>query len=112
MTLKLNPHNPNLLAIGCYDGSVAVFDVRHRRNSQPIYSSTPKSGSHARPVWAVEWLKDQTGAAHAFYSLSSDGRLLHWTLATAELVCQARLLFSCTDGIALLLCLPHLRLIG
>lgn len=97
MSLHMNPHNANLLAVGCYNGSVAVFDVRDRHNAPPIFSSTPKSGCHARPVWAVEWLSDQSGAAHAFHSLSSDGRLLLWTLATAELTCQV-----CSPGASLI----------
>lgn len=88
MAIHMSLHNPNLLVVGCYDGSVAVYDVRNRHDAKPIFSSTPKSGSHSRPVWAVEWLSDQSGAAHAFHSLSSDGRLLHWTLGTAELTSQ------------------------
>ena len=90
MALSLNPHNANLLAIGCYDGSVAVYDLRHGVNKQPIFASTPKSGRHSRPVWAIDWVRDQSGSAHAFYSLASDGRLLLWTLAIAELTCQVQ----------------------
>jgi len=88
MSLQLHPQHPNLLAVGCYDGSVAVFDVRKGQTGAPMYCSTPKSGQHSRPVWAVEWQAEQPGVPLAFHSLSSDGRLLLWTLATAELNCQ------------------------
>ena len=92
--MQLHPQHSNLLAVGCYDGSVAVFDVRKRQSSAPLYSSIPKTGQHSRPVWAVEWEVEQPSVPLAFHSLSSDGRLLLWTLATAELQCQVLCLWS------------------
>eukprot|EP00983_Pelagomonas_calceolata_P073265 1152064-Pelagomonas_calceolata.AAC.1 len=46
--------HPNLLAMGCYDGSVMVYDV-HLKQSTPIYQSSVRSGKHSDPVWNVFW---------------------------------------------------------
>lgn len=52
MSLHLHPEFPNLLAVGCYDGTVAVFDIRSGKN-EPMYLATAKSGKHNDPVWSV-----------------------------------------------------------
>lgn len=45
MSLDFHPHSPALLAVGLYNGSVLVFDVRNK-SSKPIYSSSIKSKKH------------------------------------------------------------------
>ncbi len=88
MSLHCHPQHPHLLAVGCWDGSVLVFDVRKKEASALTYSSSATAGRHRRPVWAVVWQQEQHGSPLAFHSMSSDGRLLLWTLAAAELRCQ------------------------
>ena len=41
-------------AAGCYDGTVMVFDIRHKDN-KPIYQSTVRTAKHTDPVWQVRW---------------------------------------------------------
>lgn len=53
MCLDFHPQHPNLLAVGLYDGSVSVFDVR--RPTKPLYSSTAATGKHTDPVWEIFW---------------------------------------------------------
>lgn len=53
MCLDFHPQHPNLLAVGSYDGSVSVFDVR--RPTKPLYSSTVATGKHTDPVWEIFW---------------------------------------------------------
>lgn len=53
MCLDFHPQHPNLLAVGFYDGSVSVFDVR--RPTKPLYSSTAATGKHTDPVWEIFW---------------------------------------------------------
>lgn len=53
MCLDFHPQHPNLLAVGCYDGSVSVFDIRTRQN-KPLYTSTAITGKHTDPVWQVQ----------------------------------------------------------
>lgn len=52
MCLDFHPVHNSLLAVGCHDGTVMVFDVRHKAN-RPIYSSSIKTGKHTDPVWQV-----------------------------------------------------------
>lgn len=52
MCLDFHPLHNSLLAVGCHDGTVMVFDVRHKAN-RPIYSSSIKTGKHTDPVWQV-----------------------------------------------------------
>ena len=52
MSLDFHPVHNSLLAVGCHDGTVMVFDVRHKAN-RPIYSSSIKTGKHTDPVWQV-----------------------------------------------------------
>ena len=49
MCLDFHPQHPSLLAVGCYDGTVMVFDVRRKAN-RPIYTSSIKTGKHTDPV--------------------------------------------------------------
>lgn len=53
MCLNFHPQHPNLLALGCYDGSVSVYDVR--KGSKPLYTSTAATGKHTDPVWEIFW---------------------------------------------------------
>lgn len=55
MCLDFHPVHNSLLAVGCHDGTVMVFDVRHKAN-RPIYSSSIKTGKHTDPVWQVRAL--------------------------------------------------------
>jgi len=52
MSLDIHPDHPFLVAVGLYDGSVAVYDLKQGTNN-PVYKSTTKSGKHTDPVWQV-----------------------------------------------------------
>ena len=104
--MQSHPQHPYLLAIGCRDGSCAILHAK----KQVKHSSSPKAVHHTRPVWAVAWRSEQQGSPPAFHSLSSDGRLLLWTLAAAELRCEVSILsLSALPIIAALPSLSELR---
>ena len=52
MSLDIHQDHPFLVAVGLYDGSVAVYDLKQGTNN-PVYRSTTKSGKHTDPVWQV-----------------------------------------------------------
>ena len=52
MCLDIHPAHPHLLAIGLYDGSVCVYDLR-QDGTDPVFRSTAKTGKHTDPVWQV-----------------------------------------------------------
>eukprot|EP00438_Fugacium_kawagutii_P012818 Skav200471 [mRNA] locus=scaffold5182:71716:74499:- [translate_table: standard] len=45
-----HPAHPAVLAVGLYDGTVLVYDVR-ARTKKPIYQSTVRTNKHTDPVW-------------------------------------------------------------
>ncbi|NXI06819.1 DNAI1 protein, partial [Irena cyanogastra] len=85
MCLDFHSDHPYLLAVGLYDGNVAVYNLK-KASSQPSYKSSPKSGKHTEPVWQVKWQKDDMNNNSNFFSVSSDGRIVSWTLVKNELV--------------------------
>jgi len=84
MCLDIHPEHPYLIAVGFYDGSVGVYNVTESRNTA-MYHSTAKSGKHTDPVWQVRWQKDDLDNNLNFFSISSDGRVVSWTLVKDEL---------------------------
>lgn len=86
MCLDFNPAFPSLLAVGCYDGSVKIVDVR-KGDNRPIFSSDVKTGRHSDPVWEVKWAPPapEKGKEMSFYSISSDGKVASWVVTKAEL---------------------------
>ena len=55
MCIDCHPSHPALIAAGCYDGTVMVFDIRLKSTNKPIYQSTVRTHKHTDPVWQVKW---------------------------------------------------------
>ena len=88
MCLDFHPQHSSLLAVGLYDGSVLVYDVRNKMN-RPIRQCDVKTGKHTDPVWQVRWQpQDLSEKDLKFTSVSSDGRVTRWTMSKSELVYQ------------------------
>ncbi|KAM6979625.1 dynein, axonemal, intermediate chain 1, paralog 2 [Aplochiton taeniatus] len=85
MCLDIQERLPYLVAVGFYDGCVAVYNLKED-SVLPVYKSTAKAGKHTDPVWQVRWQKDDMDNNHNFFSVSSDGRVVSWTLVKNELV--------------------------
>uniref|UniRef100_A0A669QD41 Dynein axonemal intermediate chain 1 n=1 Tax=Phasianus colchicus TaxID=9054 RepID=A0A669QD41_PHACC len=85
MCLDIHNDHPHLMAVGFYDGNVAIYNLK-KAASQPSYKSSAKSGKHTDPVWQVKWQKDDMDNNLNFFSVSSDGRIVSWTLVKNELV--------------------------
>lgn len=82
MSLDFHPKHSSLLAVGLYDGTVMIFDIRQ---NQPIIQSTVKTGKHNDCVWQVYWQTDGPAQSLNFFSVSADGRVTSWTLSKSEL---------------------------
>nr|XP_020515873.1 dynein intermediate chain 2, ciliary-like [Labrus bergylta] len=85
LCLDIHEQRSYLVAVGFYDGCVAVYNLK-REGQEPVYKSTAKTGKHTDPVWQVCWHNDDMDNNHNFYSVSSDGRVVSWTLIKNELV--------------------------
>ncbi|KAJ8040489.1 WD repeat-containing protein 78 [Holothuria leucospilota] len=84
--------NPNLLAVGMYNGSVAIYNVRASSN-EPILDSYESRGKHGAPVWQLQWIDKEKGSGgeekgEILVSISTDGRVTQW---------QIRKGFECVD---------------
>ena len=105
MCLDFHPEHPALLAVGLYDGTVMVFDIRLKGNNKPIYQSTVRTNKHTDPVWQIRWNTESDSVKNLnFYSISSDGRVTNWTLMKnkleAEEVIKLRLVIDETKFLA------------
>lgn len=84
MCLDFHPNYSNLLACGMYDGTVCVFDITQKSNEPMLIADDPKR-KHWEPVWQVKWKAAQAGKANIFTSISSDGRVVDWSMEKTEL---------------------------
>ncbi|KFO85448.1 WD repeat-containing protein 78, partial [Buceros rhinoceros silvestris] len=77
--LDFSTSSPKLLAVGMYDGSVAIFDVRSR-NTAAFLDSRDSSNNHTGPVWQLRWVEQDRGTSadgrkERLVCLSADGRV-------------------------------------
>lgn len=86
MSIDIHPEAANLVAVGLYDGSVAVYNLASKDYSVPTHRSTAITGKHTDPVWQVKWQADDVEKRHNFYSVSADGNIRSWTMFKAELI--------------------------
>ncbi|KAI8819980.1 WD40-repeat-containing domain protein [Fimicolochytrium jonesii] len=84
MSLDFHPQHHSMLAVGLYDGSVAVYSMQEQSEA-PLFKSPGKGGKHTDPVWQVSWQKDDLDGNANFFSISTDGRVMQWTLLKTEL---------------------------
>ncbi|NXL46974.1 WDR78 protein, partial [Podilymbus podiceps] len=90
--LDFSTASPNLLAVGTYDGSIAIYNVGSCIDA-PLLDSSESSNKHTGPVWQLRWLEQDRGATGAgkterLICISADGRITEWLI-------QKRL--DCTD---------------
>ncbi|XP_074640566.1 dynein axonemal intermediate chain 4-like [Tubulanus polymorphus] len=75
--------NPNLLAVGLYDGRLEIFNVRSTKD-EPILDSFESEGKHINPVWQLKWIEKERGSgeerAEVLVSVSTDGRVTQWSI--------------------------------
>jgi len=73
-------YHPFLLAVGLYDGNIAIFDMRSEHD-EPILASGNNTEKHHDPVWQVQWIdKGMERAGECLVSISTDGRVKEWRI--------------------------------
>ncbi|NXG66327.1 WDR78 protein, partial [Hemiprocne comata] len=90
--LDFSMANPNLLAVGMYNGFVAIYDVQSCKDTV-LLDSSDSLNKHTGPVWQLRWVEQDRGTAgggrkERLISISADGRVTEWFV-------QKRL--DCTD---------------
>ncbi|KAI8509554.1 WD repeat-containing protein 78 [Branchiostoma belcheri] len=84
VSMDFSYQNPSLLAVGLYDGTVAIYNVRSQEDS-PVLDSFENAGKHAAPVWQLKWVERDRGAhgderGEVLVSVSADGRVVQWSI--------------------------------
>lgn len=79
-SLDFSETQPNLLAVGRYDGTVTIYDVASRKVT-PMMESTLAQGQHSDPVWNLKWVRRGTEGLEILVSVSTDGRVVQWSIA-------------------------------
>lgn len=73
VSIEFNPKDTHVLAAGCYNGQVCIFDTR--KGGQPVEMSLIEK-SHRDPAFRALWVASKTGTE--FFSASTDGQVLWW----------------------------------
>jgi len=83
MTCQFSKSSPNLIATGCYNGVVAIYDIRVP-GDKPVADSKLLPGKHLDAVWETQWVpKSSSGGndiGETLVSISSDGRVVEWSM--------------------------------
>merc|ERR1711871_1444683 len=81
-SLDFSRFSPMLLAVGCYNGDVMVFDVKREGADwgKPKETSTSIQGGHVEPVRQVKWVSKGNDRLENVVSISTDGEVLQWDL--------------------------------
>jgi len=81
--LDFSSANANLLAVGYYDGGIAVYNVR-KSLDEPVLDNFTTHGKHIAPVWQLKWIEKERGSgeerAEVLISISTDGRVTQWSI--------------------------------
>lgn len=70
---------PSILAVGLYDGSISIYDVRDK-DATPVMQADHDTGQHTDPVWKVKWV-DFGDRGESLVSISTDSRVIRWSTA-------------------------------
>uniref|UniRef100_UPI00398ECB69 dynein axonemal intermediate chain 4 isoform X3 n=1 Tax=Pristiophorus japonicus TaxID=55135 RepID=UPI00398ECB69 len=83
--LEFSADSPNLLAVGHYDGTVAIYNIRTPEDGL-ILDSSNDPNKHIGPVWQLKWTEQDRNAKGiekegTLISIAADGRVAKWIIA-------------------------------
>jgi dynein intermediate chain 1 len=97
LCIDIHSEHPSLIAVGHYDGTVAVYDVK-QSCKEPQYRCDARTGQHLDPVWEVRWQKNDLDNNMNFYSVAADGRVVCWTIVKNELRYSDAMVLKVPEG--------------
>lgn len=82
--VNFSSFNSNLLAVGFYNGGLAVYDMSNNSN-QPLLHNLISPFKHTGPVGQVRWIEKETSSEvsekiEILVSISKDGRVTSWSI--------------------------------
>ncbi|KAF6210680.1 hypothetical protein GE061_013787, partial [Apolygus lucorum] len=82
-TVDIHEKEPYYLAVGLYNGFVAIVNIKNE--GKPFRLDSDLSKKHVGVVWEVQWCNDVRDRQLGFYSAGSDGRIYKWLVYMHEL---------------------------
>uniref|UniRef100_A0A8C4R3R3 Dynein intermediate chain 1, axonemal n=1 Tax=Eptatretus burgeri TaxID=7764 RepID=A0A8C4R3R3_EPTBU len=104
LCMDFHPTFCHMAVLGCYDGSLIAISLRGEKK-QPTRQCVANKGRHTDPVWQVKWQKDDMDKNLNFFSISSDGRIVSWTILKNDFVPVE--VIQLTDDPSSMLCNPQ-----
>ncbi|CAG0918895.1 unnamed protein product, partial [Notodromas monacha] len=81
MCVAMHPQYAHLVAVGCYNGDIQVYDLKTNNCSGALLcESIAHESSHFDAVSCVSWIKDDEDGRAVLLSLSFDGFIVEWTI--------------------------------
>ncbi|XP_056388801.1 dynein axonemal intermediate chain 4 isoform X2 [Hyla sarda] len=79
--LDFSASSPHLLAVGMYNGTIAIYNVQNKENV-PVLDSSENLNKHTCPVWQVKWIEQDSSLGEdkgeCLVSIGADGRITKW----------------------------------
>ncbi|XP_032074016.1 WD repeat-containing protein 78 isoform X1 [Thamnophis elegans] len=80
--LDFSTANPNLLAVGLFNGTIEIYNVQSR-NQISVLDNSESHDKHLGPVWQLRWVEQDRGTSgedkgEILVSISADGRITKW----------------------------------
>lgn len=97
MCLDQNKDYPNMIAVGLYDGTIAVYNIMNK-SEEPLYRCSTNI-KHTDPVWSIKWQYEQVEGPFqvSIISISSDGLIKRWRVIKSELEAETILTLEDTE---------------
>ncbi|XP_038608865.1 dynein intermediate chain 4, axonemal isoform X2 [Tachyglossus aculeatus] len=75
---------PNLLAVGFFNGTVAIYNVC-TDSTVPVLDSRESGHKHIGPIWQLKWIEQDRGMTgddkgEILVTISADGRITKWII--------------------------------
>nr|XP_057932555.1 dynein axonemal intermediate chain 4 [Doryrhamphus excisus] len=88
--LDFSTGNPDKLAVGMHDGTVAILSVRSKDQYTYLASSRDCNKKHVHPVWYITWARQEMrlseeDTVESMVSVSEDGHIIKWLLMSSGL---------------------------
>ncbi|EPY29138.1 dynein intermediate chain [Strigomonas culicis] len=77
--LAFSSEHPSLLAVGCTDGSIVVYDIQ-RDLVAPSILPNVSTGVHTGAVWELRWVIRGKDRGEFLMSVAADGRVVQWAV--------------------------------
>lgn len=77
--LQFSKQTPYLLAVGTYEGSVILYDIR-REGNDPVLVSTDITSKHSEAIWKIKWIDMGSEKGEVLVTISSDSKVKEWNI--------------------------------